>query len=221
MKRRRTNDRDALIYYCSGRKRKADKAISEGLTRRFSTSLGPRARKMLRKGRKLAFQRPGTRIDRASAPIRGIELYIGHAWKPRLKRALRDLQSHGVRCLVFSGGYGFADILELLHEYGASIKKTAPVWRPLLGHLLADYIKHHRIRRLFIVCSRDYERVLRSSQTIWMKHLRVVYWHVPHVPKGTGHHYTKVPRLARKAVIALALKRRPDRRWKRETPARL
>lgn len=218
--------RAALVLTCSGKK---EGTHNSGTRKRYMPKiLGKKARALLRKGRRRAFRgeykrrrKGGTSIDRKSPRVRALDRYTGKFWNtPRLKPALRKILASGIDCLVFSGGLGLVHLLEPIHDYNASIKTTQKLWRPLLGPILADYLRRQRIDYLYIVCSFAYAQVLRSSQSTWAKELKAVYWLIPYVPRGAGHAYTQVPREEAEAVIALSRTGKPDARWTKERPNR-
>jgi hypothetical protein len=69
----------------------------------------------------------------------------------------------GTHCLILSGGYGLLRPEELVHDYGAHMSATAPIWRSRLPRILDDYIRRNRIGRVLIGCSSVYREALRST----------------------------------------------------------
>ena len=200
---RRLGSTIAVLVYCSsGKEGRRDPGIQ---TQFISKLPGKKARKLLRAGRRKAFRGEykgkGTWINRKSPRVRAIDLYTGFFWRnPGLKRALRRLLGSGIDVVVLSGGLALVHLLEPIHDYNAQIKDTQKLWRPLMGRILGDYLRRQRIQYLYVACSADYQKVLRSSQALWMKNLKAVYWCVPHAPEEQGtrgpRYLDKLPRLS-------------------------
>src|SRR5437667_11494896 len=95
---------DLLIFPCS-KSKDAPGLSRSSPARHFSDDLSCRAAQALADGRTLAFQRPGTEIDRRSPLVLALGLYSGHQYRTDdfVGRVLDAIQS-GVACVIVSRG---------------------------------------------------------------------------------------------------------------------
>jgi len=182
--------------------------------KRLRDFLGSKAAKVLRTGRRLAFKRPGTRLDPKSTRKAGLDMYSGHLYPPAVKRLIRRELKRGVYVLILTGGYGLAHPQERKRTYEAHLPgPTATVWRRRLPVILDDFITRNGIKRVFVACSRSYAGVLKSGTAKWATQVPV-FWYTPRAHPGKPRAEDIAKQIVR-AVRALAKSGKPDARWAR------
>lgn len=170
---------------------------------------------MLAEGRRLAFERSGTWIDRLSPLVPALALYTGNPYKVRgFREHILWALNIGTHCLIVSAGYGLLRPEEPIHRYSARIQVTRKIWRDRLSRILCDYITRNMIRKAFISCSRDYAQLLfELPQILPALDLR---WNIPRLPRGQGAQ-VKVPKRVGEAVVELiASNMCPDQSWSKD-----
>ena len=84
--------------------------------------LGPGAKAILSEGRRLAFDRPGTRLHLGSPVKSALTYYTGQPYATTgVKDALVAAIRKGLHCLIISGGYGVVRPEEPIHNYNAHL----------------------------------------------------------------------------------------------------
>ena len=110
--------------------------------------LGPTAAATLADGRRLAFQRRGTRLDEGSPLRPALAWYTGQPYAtPGVHDGLVAAIEKGLHCLIVSGGYGVVRAEEPIHDYQAHLSKTRGVWARRLPAILRDYVESVTSRR--------------------------------------------------------------------------
>jgi hypothetical protein len=127
---------------------------------------GPSAAATLADGRRLAFQRRGTRLDEGSPLRPALAWYTG---QPYATQGVRDglvaAIENGLHCLIVSGGYGVVRAEEPIHDYQAHLSKTRGVWARRLPAILRDYVERNGITRTITIVSNVYAAVLPRELT--------------------------------------------------------
>jgi hypothetical protein len=208
---------DLVILPCtSGKKGRRTKWPEK----RLRDLLGPHAAKILRAGRKAAFNDSRTRFfpkttGYPKTPRRALlDMYSGYLYTLPFKRLLRRLLRHGVYVLILTGGHGLGHPQERKRKYDAHLPALSRVWKKHLPMILDDFITRTRIRRLFIACSQSYARVLSSGSDKWAAKVSV-FWFTPRSRAGKGNRAADIAVQIRAAIRALAKSGKPDKRWKR------
>jgi len=204
---------DLVVFPCSASKNGA--RLSATLKRtRVSDLVGVASRQLLEEGRRLAFQRRRTWIDQRSDLVQALALYTGNPYKVDEFRAqILRLLGGGTHCLILSGGYGLVRPEEPIHDYGAHMSVTAPVWRRRLPFILDDYIRRNRIGRVFVGCSSVYRQVLGGAP--WGRTVEVL-WCVPKARRGEAA-LVAVPTRVGEAFVRLVNQgMEPGRDWQAE-----
>jgi len=173
------------------------------------------ARDLLGEGRRLALMRSKPPVDYSSPPVPALDRYTGEMYQvPEFKKRIVDALRAGIHCLIISGGYGVLRPEEPIHVYNVQISSAASIWRDRISAVLSDYINRNKIKRVFVACSQNYARVVKT----WIRAVEVanVYWHVPKVPARQGAR-KEVPRRIGKAVVSLiACETSADQQWWQE-----
>jgi cytoplasmic iron level regulating protein YaaA (DUF328/UPF0246 family) len=119
-----------LVIPCSGWKRPRQEL--DVLQVDMSELLGPEAKALLSEGRRLAFERPGTRLDLDSPVKSALTYYTGQPYATTgVKEALIGAIRRGLPCLIISGSYGVVHPEEPIHNYKAHLgTQTKSVWSP-------------------------------------------------------------------------------------------
>ena len=157
-------DHTLLLIPCSGRKAGV---VDPGCpVVRVEDLLGSAAAAALAEGRELAFQRPGTRIDRNSLLRPAIAWYTGQPYAtPGVRDGLVAAIERGLHCLIVSGGYGVVRAEEPIRNYQAHLSRTRGVWSHRLPAILRDYVQRNGITQTITAVSGVYAGVLPENLT--------------------------------------------------------
>jgi len=190
-----------LIIPCSQSKKGGNSAIADNT---IDEIISPESSELLRSARRSAFQRSQTRLDMDSDAIPALFRYSGNMWSVEgFREAIQGALSDGLHVLVESGGYGLIRVEEGIHEYEASINRTAPIWRHVFPLVLTDYISRNGINSIFVAGSGQYLQILRKKNWWGGRECR---WFVARM-SGDGNRYRVVPRAIGCAVRDLILSR--------------
>lgn len=202
---------DLILITCSQSKEGITRLIRE--PRGIRDFISAEAYNLLEEGRQRALARSRPTVDKSSPFVPALDRYTGEMYKvPEFKKRILDALSAGIHCLIISGGYGLLRPEELIYVYNVQIGSTASIWRHRIPAVLSDYVNQHGIRRVFVACSQNYARVVKT----WICPLGVtnVYWYVPKAP-ARQRARKEVPRRIGEVVVSLiAAKMSPDERWR-------
>jgi hypothetical protein len=116
------------------------------------------SQRLLEEGRELAFQRPGTKLDRGSPLRPALEYYSGQPYKTEgVRDALVAAIMRGLHCVIVSGGYGVVRAEEPIHNYNAHLgTQTRTVWLHRLPNILNNYVDRQGLESSIVLLSRQY-----------------------------------------------------------------
>ena len=202
-----------LLFPCSAAKTpgKDSPALKDA---RVRTLLPKKARVLLLKTRK-EVRTSFIESFHSGTKTKALDLYNGFQYQVSgFKKKVRHAINHqGLHCLILSGGFGLVAAGEPILNYNVSMPQSTKYWKKVLPLVLAAYVKHHHIKRVFIASSSSYlgalkDPVWRTSAKVWLCE--------PHVAPGEGGALIKVPRLTGTAIIDLLQQEcKPSSSWKR------
>ena len=145
-----------LVIPCSGRKRPGQELPLPLVG--IAELLGPEARALLADGRRLAFDRSGTRLELDSPIKSALSYYAGQPYATYgVQEGLLSAIRRGLHCLIISGGYGVVRAEEPIRNYNAHLgTQTKDVWSRRLPTVLCDYVQRNQIHESIVLLSQQY-----------------------------------------------------------------